>query len=438
MTYAPLNFTKKAIESLSASPKKQRLYYRDTKIRSLVLMVTDTGVKSFQVYRKMNGKPVRITLGRFPDLSVENARNKAMEANTQLTDGKNPNDEKRKLRQETTFGEIFQQYMTRHAKIRAKSWRNIQARYDMHLIQWNNKRLSSLRKLEVEKQVAYIAENAGQHAANSIITLINAVFNKALEWGWQGVNPAAGVKKFREKARDRFLQPNELPIFFESLEQEPNETARDYIYMSLYTGARKSNVLSMQWKEVNIEQATWRIEETKNGESMTVHLPKPAIDILARRKKQGRNSSYVFPGNGEAGYFYNPQKPWERTLVRAEVFHLLRLIGEHEGWDAAKLTNAKRAVEGNLKQALKKCHEQAKKLKLDITNVGLKDLRIHDLRRSLGSWQAAAGANSYIIGKSLGHKSQQATAIYARLNLDPVRASVDTAVEAMLASVRRG
>ena len=40
-------------------------------------------------------------------------------------------------------------------------------------------------------------------------------------------------------------------------------------------------------------------------------------------------------------------------------------------------------------------------------------LRIHDLRRTLGSWQAATGANSYIIGKSLGHKTQQATAIYS-------------------------
>ncbi|MCA3269505.1 MAG: recombinase XerD, partial [Thalassospira sp.] len=61
-----------------------------------------------------------------------------------------------------------------------------------------------------------------------------------------------------------------------------------------------------------------------------------------------------------------------------------------------------------------------------------KDLRIHDLRRSLGSWQASTGASGYIIGKSLGHKSQQATQIYARLNLDPVRESVERATQAMM------
>ena len=60
------------------------------------------------------------------------------------------------------------------------------------------------------------------------------------------------------------------------------------------------------------------------------------------------------------------------------------------------------------------------------------DLRIHDLRRTLGSWQAATGASLPIIGKSLGHKSLAATQIYARLNLDPVRASVSKATDAML------
>jgi integrase len=60
------------------------------------------------------------------------------------------------------------------------------------------------------------------------------------------------------------------------------------------------------------------------------------------------------------------------------------------------------------------------------------DLRIHDLRRTLGSWQARAGASLTIIGKSLGHKSQQATAIYSRLDLDPVRASVEQATAAMI------
>ena len=75
--------------------------------------------------------------------------------------------------------------------------------------------------------------------------------------------------------------------------------------------------------------------------------------------------------------------------------------------------------------------------KLAVENLGhasFQDLRIHDLRRTLGSWQAADGASLSIIGKTLGHKNVSTTAIYARLNLDPVRQSVNAATKAMLAA----
>ena len=60
-----------------------------------------------------------------------------------------------------------------------------------------------------------------------------------------------------------------------------------------------------------------------------------------------------------------------------------------------------------------------------------------DLRRTLGSWQTALGASGFIVGKSLGHKSMQATAVYARLNLDPVRTSVNAAATAMFKAAKK-
>jgi len=67
-----------------------------------------------------------------------------------------------------------------------------------------------------------------------------------------------------------------------------------------------------------------------------------------------------------------------------------------------------------------------------LTRAGLQDLRIHDLRRTLGSWQAATGSSLHIIGKSLNHKNPSTTAIYAQLNIDPVRKSVEAASEAIM------
>jgi hypothetical protein len=66
---------------------------------------------------------------------------------------------------------------------------------------------------------------------------------------------------------------------------------------------------------------------------------------------------------------------------------------------------------------------------------GLKDVRIHDLRRTLGSWQAAGGTSLPIIGKGLGHRSLASTGVYTRLNLDPVRESMNRATQAMLGAL---
>ena len=62
------------------------------------------------------------------------------------------------------------------------------------------------------------------------------------------------------------------------------------------------------------------------------------------------------------------------------------------------------------------------------------NLRLHDLRRTMGSYQAIGGASLPVIGKSLGHKTAQVTQVYARLNLDPVRASMERAASLMLAT----
>ena len=109
-------------------------------------------------------------------------------------------------------------------------------------------------------------ENNGLYQANRMLERIRSMFNKAIEWGWDGVNPTQGIKKFKEKSRDRYILPNEMPLLLKALYEEQNEVARDYIYISLFTGARKSNVLQMRWEEVDWHNKTWRIPDTKNGE----------------------------------------------------------------------------------------------------------------------------------------------------------------------------
>lgn len=137
-------------------------------------------------------------------------------------------------------------------------------------------------------------------------------------------------------------------------------------------------MLSMRWADINLERREWRIADTKNGEAQTVVLSPEVISLLSERN---RSSEFTFPGTGKHGHLVEPRKGWTRILRRA----------------------------------------------------GIENLRIHDLRRTLGSWQAKAGASLVVIGKSLGHKCISTTAIYARLDIDPVRESVERAASAIMA-----
>lgn len=380
-----LNFTKKSLDALPLPALGKRLYVYDTKIRGLELMVTEQGAKSFKVYRKFNDKPIRVTLGRYPEMTVEQARQEAQKVILEMIKGKNPNDEKKKLRAETIFGELFSIYMERYSKHHKKTWKYDERDVPRFLGHWFQKKLSGITKQEIQSLHEKIGKENGQYQANRLLARIHIIYNKAIEWGWEGLNPAQGIKKFKEKSRDRFLHPDELPRFFESLDKETNDTIRDYIYVSLFTGVRRSNVLAMRWEDINVERREWLIPETKNGEQLRVHLIETVIDILNARLKKNGKGEWVFEGPGKTGHLMEPKAGWKRILERA----------------------------------------------------GIKDLRLHDLRRTLGSWQAATGANSFMIGRSLGHKTTQSTAVYARLNLDPVRDSVEKATQAMLKSMRK-
>ena len=379
------NFTKKSLDALPLPEKGKRLYIYDTKVRGLELMVTDQGSKSFKVYRKLNDKPIRVTLGKYPEMTIENARRAAQKVLAELNLGKNPNEEKKKLRAETTFGEMFELFMERYSKLRKKTWKYDERDVPRFLSHWFRKKLSAISKQEVQALHEKIGKENGMYQANRLLARIHIIYNKAIEWGWEGGNPAQGIKKFKEKSRDRFLHPDELPRFFESLDAESNDTIRDYIYVSLFTGVRRSNVLAMRWEDIQFERREWLVPETKNGEPLRVHLIETIIDILKNRHEKYGRRDWVFEGLGETGHLMEPKAGWKRILDRANI----------------------------------------------------KDLRLHDLRRTLGSWQAATGANSFMIGQSLGHKSSQSTAVYARLNLDPVRDSVEKATQAMLQTMKK-
>jgi integrase len=374
------NFTKAYLDNLPNAETGKRYMVYDSTIPQLAVRVTDKGNKSFLIQKRHNGSILKITLGKYPEMAIAQARKKAVEVLHGLSQGENPNEEKSKLRREITLKGLFNEFMTRYSKKQKKSWQYDEREIPKFLSHWFNRKISDITKQQIQKLHETIRDENGLYQANRVLERLKSMYNRAIEWGWDGTNPCNGIKKFKEIKRDRFLQPQEFPAFFEALEEEYNTQAKNYIWLSLLTGARKANVLAMRWDEIDFGRNLWHIPETKNGESLDVPLVEEAVRRL-KAIQETSDSEWVFPSStSSTGHLQDPKKAWKRILSKA----------------------------------------------------GIKDLRLHDIRRTLGSYQAITGASLNIIGKSLGHKTVAATQIYARLNDDPVREAMENATNKML------
>ena len=391
MVQAKVHFTKEVVDA-AVSPEGGRYYLYDDKEAGLVLQITAAGRKTFQLYKKHQGSPVRVTLGTWPVMNVEQARKEAMAAKFEMAEGRNPNEERRAIREEMTFSALFHLWLEQFAKPHKRSWQDDVRRYQNYMEHpFGKKRLSWFTATHVREWHQRLTTQQKQRGptatispatANRSLALLKTVFAEAAP---DLRNPCAGVKMFKETSRERFLQPDEMKRLFDALEsEETGEDFRDYIYLSLFTAARRSNVLAMRWVDLDLDAKLWTIpgEVSKNSATMRVPLAEAAIDVLNRRRITA-NSIFVFPSEESAtGHYCTPTKAWKALLRRAN----------------------------------------------------LHDLRLHDLRRSCGSVMANQGTSIAIIGGALGHKHHSSTAVYARLQVSTVRDAMEAATRAMLAT----
>ncbi len=211
--------------------------------------------------------------------------------------------------------------------------------------------------------------------SNRVVSLCSRLFNLAIRKNMRLDNPAKGVESYAEERRERYLSQAELVRLTEALGTYPNQQAADVIRLLLLTGARRGEVLSVEWTHLDLDGGVWikPSSHTKTKKLHRVPLNAAALEILVKIKAQGLSDHYVFPG-------LRPGQPLQ-TLQRA--------------WKTI-------------------CEEAA-----------IEDLRIHDLRHSYASILASAGLSLPIIGALLGHAQPSTTARYAHLFDDPLREATE-------------
>ncbi|MCW5823740.1 MAG: site-specific integrase [Cyanobacteria bacterium TGS_CYA1] len=385
------NFTKKKLEALKPPLDSKQVYFWDTQVRGLCFSVAKGGSKAFVLRRKIQGRSERIWLGKFPDLTIEMARKLAYEKNAIIAGGSNPGDIRRLLQSEPTLEHLFESYIKRHAEKQRKTSNDMRQLFDRCLLKWKDRKASSIKNRDVEILHGKLGEERGPYTANRVVQLLRAVYNKATTWHlFSGENPAKGITLFTEKARERFLNKEEAVKLLKALENEPDRCLKDFIRLSLFTGVRKANLMSLRWEDVSWSERTFTIPETKNGTRQVVALGNHEINLLQERfeflerksKKENKAfSSYVFPGPGKDGHIKDLKRSW--TTLRKRT--------------------------------------------------GLEDVTIHDLRRSLASTMANANVNLSLVKNTMNHKDMKTTlSVYAHTHQEAIRDAKELALKPIL------
>lgn len=383
-----INFTEKGIAALPIPAKEdgQAIYYDSGSKDGLMLIVTYGGTKTFYHYMFFEKKPVRTKIGRWPQFKVVAARAAAHTMSENASqNGTHPGEKRRENLRDITLKQFYEtvykpEYSLVHKKPRSIA--NDDSIFTHRLGDFHNRYLLSIKTSELEKLHNQTKQTHSPYTANRVLSLIKHMYVIAAKYGYvKGYNnPAAGIRKFPEKSRDRFLQSDELKRFFDALGMEDNEVFKNYVLISLFSGQRRSNILSLRWSQIDLNNGFIYLPDTKNGEPMQVPITSQLRDLLEKIKLQAK-SDWVLPSNkSKSGHLEDPKRPWQDLLARA----------------------------------------------------GIENLRLHDLRRTMGSYEAITGASTNVIGKSMGHRATSSTMVYARLVADTVRAAMEKATDRMM------
>jgi integrase len=370
-----MRLTKDAIERAKPpEPGKKERFIRDDTIRGLGVRITTACAKSFIFEARIKGRPRRLTIGPWPDLNLVMARERAMEIRTAIARGEDPATDATESRQELTFGKLVLIYMERHAKPHKRSaWQDENTIRRYVPAGWGNRKLSDISRSDIARLHAKVGDSNGRYVANRLLALLRVMFNLARTWElFKGDNPTLGIKQFKEEKRQRFLNADELQRINSALLQESDWRWQAYFPLALMLGTRRSELLSMRWCDVSLDQQTWRIPLTKQGTSNLLPLPSPALAILESLPSRG--GLWVFPSHGKSGHLEEPKKAWKRICETA----------------------------------------------------GVSNVRIHDLRHTLASLMVAQGFSLPMIGRALGHSQPSTTSRYAHMAMDPLRAALES------------
>ena len=172
-------FTKSNIKKLQ--PGNKRSYYYDTAEPNLMLQVTPNGTKTYYVYKRIQGRPVRTYLGTTDILTPEMARIKANEVKVSINKGENPHKQSTKYNENTTLQQLFDDFVKERERfIGERTMVGYKSMWNTKISKLAKRRLSDITGDDLKTLHRKISENFGNYTGNHCLVLIKTVYNYAI------------------------------------------------------------------------------------------------------------------------------------------------------------------------------------------------------------------------------------------------------------------
>lgn len=213
-------------------------------------------------------------------------------------------------------------------------------------------------------------------SVNRYLAALSATLNRCVkEWSWMHRNPLATVEKLKEpRGRVRYLSPDEIKRLLVACEQEQKLPLLLLVVLAISTGARRNELVCLEWENVDLVRGRATLYATKNGDIGTLHITGYALELLkAHFEVRSLRHQFVF-GNSRTGKPYEFERAWQRALKSSNI----------------------------------------------------QDFRFHDLRHTAASYLAMSGGDAMSIKELLRHKSLKMVVRYTHLCDSHIQNSIAT------------
>lgn len=330
---AKIKLTKTAVDAATAQERDYEL--RDTTIPGFLVKVTPAGRKTFMIaYVTNSGQRRKPAIGRYGEITVEQARGIAQDWLAEVRRGGDPSAERTATRQAPTVKELFDRFITDYSEGRNKpsTVQSNRERGKRHLIpKLGQLKVPDVTRADIADLMKKMAKSPA--SANRVLAMCRKMFNVAEVWGLRpdGSNPCRHVPKYPERGKTRLITDGEMRKLFEYLDRaEAEGLEHPFIILAIRLqfefAARMSEITELEWAWVDFDNRRVVWPDSKTG-----GMSKP-MSAEAQRLFENAplmvDSPYVCPS------IFDSEKPmsaytyyqgWKRILERAGLPH----VGTH-------------------------------------------------------------------------------------------------------------